>query len=100
MCLVSGHRGHSELVGHDGRHVLEALLGSDGRFDLDALDAAFSRARAQNSRVAYLMSNRTTRSVLCTPPRSVVILQAVGEIAAGSRAAQHMLISGARAGRI
>lgn len=45
------------FVSHDGRQVLEAPLGSDGRVDLDILDAAFSRARAQSSRVAYLMCN-------------------------------------------
>ncbi|WP_328993562.1 pyridoxal phosphate-dependent aminotransferase [Kribbella sp. NBC_01245] len=45
------------FVSHDGRRVLEAPLAPDGRVDLAVLDAAFSRARAQSSRVAYLMSN-------------------------------------------
>ncbi len=45
------------FVSHDGRRVLEAPLGTGGRVDLDVLDAAFSRARAQSSRVAYLLCN-------------------------------------------
>ncbi|WP_020387312.1 MalY/PatB family protein [Kribbella catacumbae] len=45
------------FVSHDGRRVLEAPLGSDGRVDLEVLDAAFNRARAQSSGVAYLLCN-------------------------------------------
>lgn len=45
------------FVEHDGRRVVEAPLGSEGRLDLDALDEAFSRARAGGGRAAYLLCN-------------------------------------------
>ncbi len=45
---------------HDGRRVIEAPLGPDGRLDLDALEQAFSGARASAGpagNVAYLLCN-------------------------------------------
>ena len=48
------------FVSHDGRRVIEAPLGGDGRIDLDALEEAFSRARASagpHGNVAYLLCN-------------------------------------------
>lgn len=39
------------------RHVLEAPLSADLRLDPDALECAFSRARAQGGRAAYLLCN-------------------------------------------
>ncbi len=45
------------FITHDGRRVREAPLGTDGRLDLDTLQAAFSRARAEGGRPAYLLSN-------------------------------------------
>jgi cysteine-S-conjugate beta-lyase len=45
------------FVSHDGRRVIEAPLDSDGRIDLDALEEAFTRARAWGGKVAYLLCN-------------------------------------------
>ena len=48
------------FVSHDGRRVIEAPLGRDGRIDLDALEEAFSGARAAagpDGNVAYLLCN-------------------------------------------
>jgi cysteine-S-conjugate beta-lyase len=48
------------FVSHDGRRVIEAPLGRDGRIDLDALEEAFSGARASagpHGNVAYLLCN-------------------------------------------
>jgi cysteine-S-conjugate beta-lyase len=45
------------FVAHDGRRVIEAPLDGDGRIDLDALEDAFTRARALGSKVAYLLCN-------------------------------------------
>ncbi|WP_421845742.1 MalY/PatB family protein [Mycobacterium sp.] len=45
------------FVSHDGRRVLEAPLGDDGRIDFDALEEAFSQARASSGHVAYLLCN-------------------------------------------
>lgn len=44
------------FVAHDGRRVIEAPL-AEGRIDLDALEEAFSRARATHGNVAYLLCN-------------------------------------------
>ena len=48
------------FVSHDGRRVVEAPLARDGRIDLDALEEAFSGARASagpHGNVAYLLCN-------------------------------------------
>jgi cysteine-S-conjugate beta-lyase len=45
------------FVSHDGRRVIEAPLDADGRIDLDALEEAFTRARAWGGKVAYLLCN-------------------------------------------
>lgn len=48
------------FVAHDGRRLIEAPLGPGGRIDLDALDDAFTRARAgapAGAAVAYLLCN-------------------------------------------
>lgn len=44
------------FVAHDGRRVIEAPL-AEGRIDLNALEEAFSRARAGGGKVAYLLCN-------------------------------------------
>ena len=45
------------FVSHDGRRVIEAQLDADGRIDLDALEEAFTHARASGGKVAYLLCN-------------------------------------------
>ncbi|MGB8390053.1 MAG: MalY/PatB family protein [Mycobacterium sp.] len=45
------------FVSHDGRRLLEAPLDVNGRIDLDALEEAFTRARAWGGKVAYLLCN-------------------------------------------
>lgn len=48
------------FVSHDGRRVIPAPLRGDGRIDLDALQEAFSSARASSGssgNVAYLLCN-------------------------------------------
>ncbi|MCW2663015.1 MAG: putative cystathionine beta-lyase [Mycobacterium sp.] len=45
------------FVSHDGRRVIEAPLDADGRIDLEALEEAFTRARASGGKVAYLLCN-------------------------------------------
>jgi cysteine-S-conjugate beta-lyase len=45
------------FVSHDGRRVIESPLDADGRIDLDALEEAFTRARASGGKVAYLLCN-------------------------------------------
>ena len=45
------------FVSHDGRRVIEAPLDADGRIDLNALEEAFTRARASGGKVAYLLCN-------------------------------------------
>lgn len=44
------------FVAHDDRRVIEAPL-AEGRIDPDALEEAFSRARATHGNVAYLLCN-------------------------------------------
>ena len=45
------------FVSHDGRRVIEAPLDAGGRIDLEALEEAFTRARASGGKVAYLLCN-------------------------------------------
>jgi cysteine-S-conjugate beta-lyase len=45
------------FVTHSGRRVIEAPLDAEGRIALDALDEAFTRARASGRKVAYLLCN-------------------------------------------
>jgi cysteine-S-conjugate beta-lyase len=45
------------FVTHSGRRVIEAPLDPTGRIDLDALQEAFTRARASGRKVAYLLCN-------------------------------------------
>lgn len=45
------------FVTHSGRRVIEAPLDAKGRIALDALEEAFTRARASGRRVAYLLCN-------------------------------------------
>ncbi|OBH83982.1 cystathionine beta-lyase [Mycobacterium scrofulaceum] len=45
------------FVSHDGRRIIEAPLAADGRIDLDALAEAFTRARAEGGKAAYLLCN-------------------------------------------
>lgn len=45
------------FVSHDGRRVIEAPLDAQGRIDLNALEEAFTRARALGGKVAYLLCN-------------------------------------------
>ncbi|CDO89455.1 cystathionine beta-lyase [Mycobacterium triplex] len=45
------------FVTHSGRRVIEAPLDAEGRIALDALEEAFTRARASGRRVAYLLCN-------------------------------------------
>lgn len=45
------------FVTHSGRRIIEAPLDAKGRIALDALEEAFTRARASGRRVAYLLCN-------------------------------------------
>lgn len=45
------------FVSHADRRILEAPLGPDGRMDMEALDKAFTQARAASGRPVFLMSN-------------------------------------------
>jgi cystathionine beta-lyase len=45
------------FVTHSGRRVIEAPLNAAGRITLDALEEAFTRARASGRKVAYLLCN-------------------------------------------
>jgi cystathionine beta-lyase len=45
------------FVSHAGRRVIEAPLDPEGRISLDALEEAFTRARASGRKIAYLLCN-------------------------------------------
>ncbi|GLE54363.1 MalY/PatB family protein [Mycobacterium montefiorense] len=45
------------FVAHSGRRVIEAPLDHEGRIALDALEEAFTHARASGRKIAYLLCN-------------------------------------------